>query len=116
MLVKRSQKQLSEPVAGAREAGLSWQALGVSRQAAFKRFGGAVPHSEGGIGMTDLLERTRGGHSSPAPFDIPDRFEHSGGAGGRLTGAPGGITGASVVSPAAVQEGAGPVMRESGGV
>ena len=60
-LVRRSHARLSELVAGARSQGASWQAigdvLGVSRQAAFKRFA----KDEGGVKpaqTTDLLERT----------------------------------------------------------
>ncbi|MDO9397434.1 MAG: hypothetical protein Q7T71_12875 [Herbiconiux sp.] len=62
-LVRRSNERLSELVSAARSQGVPWQAigdaLGVSRQAAFKRFGakdggGAMPEP-----VTDLLERTR---------------------------------------------------------
>ncbi|WP_109212366.1 MULTISPECIES: hypothetical protein [Microbacterium] len=66
-LVRRSQTRLVDLVVEARAAGVSWQAigdtLGVSRQAAFKRFGGAVAHPEKEMEMArqtiDLMDRTR---------------------------------------------------------
>lgn len=66
-LVRRSQVRLVELVVSARAAGVAWQAigdaLGVSRQAAFKRFGGAVTHPDEEKDMTkqtiDLMDRTR---------------------------------------------------------
>ncbi|PKI91606.1 hypothetical protein CW368_06735 [Actinomycetales bacterium SN12] len=66
-LVHRSQALLVEMVVSARAAGVSWQAigdaLGVSRQAAFKRFGGAARDPDEGHTVSeqthDLLERTR---------------------------------------------------------
>jgi hypothetical protein len=66
-LVHRSQARLVDLVAAARAAGVSWQAigdaLGVSRQAAFKRFGAAVTHPEKETDMAeqtiDLMDRTR---------------------------------------------------------
>ncbi|MBD8011985.1 hypothetical protein AB0O65_09560 [Microbacterium sp. NPDC077391] len=66
-LVRRSQARLVDLVVATRAAGVSWQAigdaLGVSRQAAFKRFGGAVarPQKEMEMGeqMIDLMDRTR---------------------------------------------------------
>lgn len=66
-LVRRSQARLVDLVVGARAAGVSWQAigdaLGVSRQAAFKRFGGADVHAENENDMVtqtiDLIDRTR---------------------------------------------------------
>ncbi len=66
-LARRSQARLVDLVVAARAAGVSWQAigdaLGVSRQAAFKRFGGAVAHPEKEMEMAeqiiDLMDRTR---------------------------------------------------------
>lgn len=65
-LVRRSQARLVDLVVATRAAGVSWQAigdaLGVSRQAAFKRFGGAVARPqemEMGEQMIDLMDRTR---------------------------------------------------------
>jgi len=66
-LVRRSQARLVDLVVAARSSGVSWQAigdaLGVSRQAAFKRFGGAVMRPEKEMEMTgqtiDLMDRTR---------------------------------------------------------
>ncbi|GAB3599272.1 hypothetical protein [Microbacterium tumbae] len=60
-LVRRSHERLSEAVSIARSRGVSWQAigdaLGVSRQAAFKRFGTGGERAT--IGRpTDLLDRT----------------------------------------------------------
>lgn len=62
-LVRRSQERLSELVSTARSSGVSWQtigdALGVSRQAAFKRFGTRDEGQTMAAQTTDLLERTR---------------------------------------------------------
>lgn len=66
-LVRRSQARLVDLVVLARAAGVSWQAigdaLGVSRQAAFKRFGSAVAPPQEGMTMAkqpiDLMDRTR---------------------------------------------------------
>ncbi|MGW9628984.1 hypothetical protein [Microbacterium sp. NPDC055521] len=66
-LVRRSQAQLADLVVATRAAGVPWQAigdaLGVSRQAAFKRFGGAVARPEKEMEMAeqviDLMDRTR---------------------------------------------------------
>lgn len=66
-LVRRSQARLIDLVVAARAAGVSWQAIGdaldVSRQAAFKRFGGAVTHPQKEMEMAeqviDLMDRTR---------------------------------------------------------
>lgn len=66
-LVRRSQVQLHRKVRAARGSGISWQsigdALGVSRQAAFKRFGGSgAEHDDERHTMSEhtinLLDRT----------------------------------------------------------
>ena len=61
-LVRRSHERLNELVAAARAQGVSWQAigdeLGVSRQAAFKRFGAKHEGDTMTEQTTDLLERT----------------------------------------------------------
>lgn len=65
-LARRSQNCLNELVVQARADGVSWQAignaLGVSRQGAFKRFGGAVDASKEKETMSqqtiDLIDRT----------------------------------------------------------
>lgn len=60
-LVERSQEQLNAWVSTARQRDVSWRAigdaLGVSRQAAFKRFGGEAPGVLSGQPI-DLLART----------------------------------------------------------
>jgi hypothetical protein len=64
LLAERSQRRLHDVVASARVRGVSWQqigdALGVSRQAAFKRFGSSARDDAegGGMGTIDLTQRT----------------------------------------------------------
>jgi biotin operon repressor len=62
-LVRRSHERLGEIVSDARSRGVSWQAigdaLGVSRQAAFKRFGTTEERGARVEQTTDLLDRTR---------------------------------------------------------
>lgn len=66
-LTRASHSALTTIVVAARHAGVSWQvigdALGVTRQAAFKRFGPATEATKEGTDMTDqsidLMERTR---------------------------------------------------------
>lgn len=61
-LVRRSHERLSELVSAARSHGVSWQAIGdaldVSRQAAFKRFGTKDEGEKMTDQTTDLLDRT----------------------------------------------------------
>lgn len=61
-LVRRSHERLNELVLTARSQGVSWQAigdaLGVSRQAAFKRFGTKGEGATMTERITDLLDRT----------------------------------------------------------
>lgn len=61
-LVRRSHERLSELVSTARSHGVSWQAigdaLGISRQAAFTRFGTKDEGEKVPEKMTDLLDRT----------------------------------------------------------
>lgn len=62
-LVRRSRQRLHEMVSIARSHGVSWQeiggTLGVSRQAAFKRFGSKDESETTAAQVTDLSERTR---------------------------------------------------------
>lgn len=62
-LVRRSRQRLHELVSIARSHGVSWQeigvTLGVSKQAAFKRFGSKDESDTTGAQVTDLSERTR---------------------------------------------------------
>lgn len=77
-LVRRAQARLVDLVVVARAAEVSWQvigdALGVSRQAAFKRFGGAVVNPEEETEMAkqtiDLMDRTR------AVFELLDAGDY----------------------------------------
>jgi hypothetical protein len=61
-LARRSRARLHELVGAAREGGTSWQAigdaLGVSRQAAFKRFGSAREEEPMTTQVVDLIDRT----------------------------------------------------------
>lgn len=61
-LVRRARERLQELVAAARSNGVSWQdiggVLGVSRQAAFKRFGAKGEGETGGAPAIDLSDRT----------------------------------------------------------
>lgn len=61
-LVRRSRQRLQELVSTARSHGVSWQeiggTLGVSRQAAFKRFGARDESDMMAAPITDLVDRT----------------------------------------------------------
>lgn len=63
-LARRSRERLLELVRGAHDRGASWQsigdALGVSRQAAFKRFGRQNEEEPMSQQVIDLVDRTRG--------------------------------------------------------